>query len=149
MADDTIDTIVRLIETCRDGQAGYLEAAELARNGELRNFFAHQSLERSKFAGELESVARNLGDAAPGRGPSYAARLHHAWIDLKQMLGGGDASVLSSVELGESHAKSHYKEALQADLPAYVHDIIERQAESVSAAYDEVNALSSVYKKAA
>lgn len=149
MADDTMITIEKLIETCRDGQAGYLEAAEVARNSELRNFFSHQSLERSRFAGELETVARNLGEAKPSRGPSYVNKLHRAWIDLKQMLGGGDASVLSSVELGESYAKTHYQEALRANLPADVHEVIERQAESVLAAYDEINALSSVYKKAA
>lgn len=146
MADNVINIIGKLIETCRDGQAGYLEAAELARNSELKNFFAQQSLERSKFARELENVARHLGESDPERGPSYANKLHRAWIDLKQKLGGGDASVLSSVELGDSFAKSSYKEALRADLPAFVHEVIERQAESVMAAYDEVIALGSVYR---
>ncbi len=65
MADDTIKMIEKLIETCRDGQAGFLEAAEHTRNSELRDFFSSQSLERSKFAGELESVARHLGQAEP------------------------------------------------------------------------------------
>lgn len=149
MANDTNNTIAvirKLIETCRDGQAGYMEAAEVAKNSELRNFFSQQSLERSKFAGELENIARNLGEANPNRGTSYANKLHRAWIDLKQRLGAGDASVLSSVQLGESYAKIQYKEAMRADLPANIHAIIERQAESVSTAYDEVNAVSSIYR---
>jgi uncharacterized protein (TIGR02284 family) len=149
MADDIIEVLEKLIETCRDGQAGYLDAAEHSRNPELRNYFQRQSMERSKFAGELERVARRLGERGPGRSPSMANKLHRAWIDVKHRLGGGDAGVLGSVEVGEDNAKKHYQEALRADLPYDVHTIIERQAESVFDAYDQVRTLRGVYKSAA
>ena len=144
-----LDVIEKLIETCRDGQAGYLEAAEHAKNAELRAFFSGQSMERARFAAQLESVARRLGAADPSRGPSIASKMHCAWIDLKHRLGGGDAGVLGCVEAGESTAKNHYLQALRAGLPPEVQTILERQAESVSAAYDQVCALRSMYKKAA
>ena len=118
MADDSLDIIAKLIETCRDGQAGYLEAAELARNHALRGLFSKQAMERARFAAELEHIAIRLGDADPSRGPSFANQLHRAWIDLKHRLGGGDASVLESVELGESNAQQHYQAALQAETSA-------------------------------
>lgn len=152
MADhnaDTIDTLEKLIETCRDGQVGYRDAAEHTTTAELKDFFLRQSLERAKFAGELESVAQRLGKADPDRGPSIANKLHRAWFDLKQKLGGGDTSVLESVEAGEDNAKKHYQEALRADLPLEVHTIIEKQAHSVLAAHDEVRNLRDQYKKAA
>jgi len=149
MANDTVDIIEKLIETCRDGQVGYLEAAEHARNKELRDYFQHQSMERSKFAGELVKVALHLGETDPDRNPSIANKLHRAWIDVKQRLGGGDASVLGSVEVGEDNAKHHYQEALLADLPPDVHSMIERQAESVFDAYDQVRTLRDMYKRAA
>jgi uncharacterized protein (TIGR02284 family) len=149
MVDNTIDVIEKLIETCRDGQAGYLEAAEHTRNSALRTFFAQQGLERAKFAGELESVARHLGEADPSRKPSVASTLHRAWIDLKHRLGAGDESILVSVESGEHNARNHYHEALQAGLPRDVQDIVERQAESVFAAHDQVRTLQAVYKSAA
>ena len=146
MIDNTIDVIEKLIETCRDGQAGYLEAAEYAKNHELRAFFSQQALERAKFAGELESEARHLGEADPGRKPSVASTLHRAWIDLKHKFGGGDASILESVESGEHNARNNYHEALQAGLPRDVQAIVEEQAESVFAAHDQVRTLQDMYK---
>jgi uncharacterized protein (TIGR02284 family) len=147
--DDTLDVIEKLIETCRDGQAGYLEAAEHSRNHELRAFFSQQALERAKFAGELETEARHLVEADPGRKPSMASTLHRAWIDLKHKLGAGDPSILESVEAGESVAREHYRDALKAGLPRAVQEIVERQAESVFAAHEQVRTLQGVYKRAA
>jgi uncharacterized protein (TIGR02284 family) len=149
MADHTIDVIEKLIETCRDGQEGYRDAAEHTQNADLKEFFSRQSLERASFAGELENFAERLGKSDPDRGPSMANKLHRAWFDLKQKFGGGDASVLESVEAGEDNAKSHYQEALRVDLPADLHGIIAQQANSVLAAHDRVRTLRDQYKKAA
>jgi uncharacterized protein (TIGR02284 family) len=149
MADETIDVIERLIETCRDGQEGYRDAAEHTQSAELKAFFNRQSLQRAKFAGELESVALRLGESDPDRSPSIANKLHRAWFDLKEKLGGGDVSILESVEAGEDNAKKHYQEALRADLPVDVHEIVEAQAHSVLAAHDEVRNLRDSYKRAA
>jgi len=139
----------KLIETCRDGQAGYLEAAEAARNDELKAFFSDRAMERARFAGELERIARHFGDLHPDVGTSLASTVHRAWIDLKHRLGAGDGSVLSSVETGESNAKAQYQQALAGELTADLRQIIERQAESVSIAYSQVHALRSMYKSAA
>jgi uncharacterized protein (TIGR02284 family) len=147
--NDTLNEIEKLIETCRDGQAGYLEAAEHAHNHELRAFFSQQALERAKFAGELENEARHLGEADPSRKPSMASSLHRAWIDLKHRLGGGDASILESVEVGENIAREHYQDALKAGLPSDLEEIVERQAEGVFGAHDQVRTLRGMYKRAA
>jgi uncharacterized protein (TIGR02284 family) len=149
MTDYTITVIEKLIETCRDGQAGFLEAAEHTGNSELKAFFSRQSLQRSKFAAELESVARNLGWTDSERSASVAGKLHRAWIELRHKLGGGDARVLAAVENGEHNARNNYQEALHAGLPADVQSIIERQAESVFAAHELVRTLQDVYKSAA
>ncbi len=149
VANETIDVIDQLIETCRDGQEGYRDAAEHAKNDDLKEFFYRQSLERAKFAGELESVAQHLGEADPDRSPSIASKMHRAWFDLKQKLGAGDLSILESVEAGEDNAKKHYQEALRADLPADVRDIVETQAHSVLDAHDRVRDLEDQYRRAA
>jgi uncharacterized protein (TIGR02284 family) len=149
MADQTIDIIDKLIETCRDGQEGYRNAAEHTRTAELKDFFNRQSLQRAQFAGELENIAQRLGEADPDRGPSMANKLHRAWFDLKQKFGGGDLSILESVEAGEDSAKKNYQDALRADLPIDVHEIVDTQAHSVLAAHDQVRNLRDSYKKAA
>jgi uncharacterized protein (TIGR02284 family) len=146
---DQLGIINKLIETCRDGNAGYLEAAEFAHNAELKTFFSNHAMERARFAAELERAAQRLGEAKTNTSPSLAGTVHRAWIDLKHKLGAGDGSVLSSVETGESNAKARYAEALAADLPQEIRGVVERQAESVSMAYSQVCALRSMYKKAA
>jgi uncharacterized protein (TIGR02284 family) len=149
MADQTIDVIEKLIETCRDGQEGYRDAAAHTQTAELKDFFNRQSLQRARFAGELESVALRLGESDPDRSPSIANKLHRAWFDLKQKFGGGDLSILESVEAGEDNAKKHYQEALRADLPIDVHEIVDIQAHSVLAAHDQVRSLRDSLKRAA
>ena len=149
MADSTIDIIEKLIQTCRDGQEGYRNAAEHTEKAELKEMFNRQSLERAKFAGELESVAQRLGESDPDRSPSLANKLHRAWFDIKQKFGGGDTSVLESVESGEDSAKKHYQEALNGNLPADVRETIERQSRSVFAAHDRIRTLRDQYKSAA
>jgi uncharacterized protein (TIGR02284 family) len=149
MNNDTIDVINKLIETCRDGQEGYRDAAEHAEDSDLKDIFRHQSLERAKFAGELESVARHLGEDDPPRSPSIANKFHRVWFELKQKMGGGDRSILESVEAGEDTAKKHYEEALQANLPNDVYAIVEAQASCVLAAHDQIRSLRDQYRKAA
>jgi uncharacterized protein (TIGR02284 family) len=149
MAENTIHVLETLIETCRDGQAGYRDAAEHTQDAVLKEFFLNQSLERSQFAGELESEAQHLGESDPERGPSISNKLHRAWFDLKQKLGGGEVSVLESVEAGEDSAKKHYQEALRANLPLDIKTIVERQAQRVFAVHDRVRTLRDQYKKAA
>ena len=149
MADETMDILDNLIQTCRNGQAGYRDAAEHTKTAELKEYFNRQSLERAKFAGELESLAQRLGEDDPDRGPSMASRFHQAWFDLKQKFGGGDLSILESVEAAEDDAKVHYQDALQAELPIDIHEIVETQARSVLAARDWIRTLRESYKRAA
>lgn len=147
--ENTLDTLEKLIETCRDGQEGYRDAGEHTNNPELKHFFNQQSLERAQFAGELENCVQRLGKHDVDRGTSVSNKLHRAWFDLKQKLGGGDESVLSSVEAGEDNAKKHYQDALQEPLPADIRDIVSRQADHVFAAHDHVRDLRDRLKRVA
>jgi uncharacterized protein (TIGR02284 family) len=150
MADrnNAIDIIQNLIETCRDGQNGFRDAAEHVKNPSVREFFNHQSLQRSQFAGELEQVVERLGKSDPDRSGSTAAAFHRAWIDFKANVGMGDEGVISAAETGEDSAKKAYEEALRADLPSDVRDVVERQAQSVFEAHDYVRNLRDRHKAA-
>ena len=143
------DTLQELIETNRDGQNGYRDAAEHVSDAEIRSYFLEQSMERSRFAGELEDTIRDFGERNPDRSGSVAGTLHRRWIDIKAGLGGGDHTILESVEQGEDSAKKAYEKAISASLPANVLEIVRRQFESVRAAHDHVKMLRDRYKKAA
>ena len=59
----------------------------------------------------------------------------------KANFGGGDKTILESVEQGEDSAKEAYEEALRSQLPSNLLTIIQRQAESVTSAHDKVRSM--------
>jgi uncharacterized protein (TIGR02284 family) len=139
--DHVISVLEKLIETNRDSQNGYRDAAENVKDPELRAFFNQESTTRADFAGQLENEIIRLGKHDPDRKGSATAAIHRRWIDLKAALGGGDHSILSSVESGEDNAKKQYEEALNDKLPQDIKDILRQQSQSVIAAHDHVKLL--------
>jgi uncharacterized protein (TIGR02284 family) len=140
---DVRATLNHLIQTCRDGQEGFLTAAENVNAEEIRRLFNEYSLQRAKFVGELQSVSHDLGDSHPENVSSVSGTLHRGWINLKTAVTGREAhSILLECERGEACAVSEYDKALALDLPAYLHEIVVRQHAEIAAAHERVKALS-------
>ena len=137
MAEDTLDLIKELVQTCKDGETGYLHAAGVATDPQLKAYFSEQSLERARFVQELRAEATRLGEKPEASG-TVAAVLHRAWFETKATIGLGDQSILNSVEQGEDQAKKDYEKALATPLPDELREIILRQAASVLKAHDYV-----------
>jgi uncharacterized protein (TIGR02284 family) len=146
--NDAISVLEELIQTCKDGQKGYQEAASKIKRSDLKTFFNEQSLERSRFAGELEAELIRLGKPDKKISGSVVGSLHRAWVDTKVGLGGGDATILDWLENGEDHAKDAYQKAVTGDLPEDIAQIVRRQAASVQAAHDRVKSLRDIAKAA-
>ena len=141
MADDKVRKMLqRLVELCRDGQDGYTVAAEHISDSSLRSFFHNESLERGRYALELESELSRLGNTDIGATGSVAGALHRGWLDLTATVAGDD-SVLAAVEQGEDKAKQAYEEALREPLPETVEGTVRSQAQGVIAAHDHVKLL--------
>jgi uncharacterized protein (TIGR02284 family) len=138
MADDPRDILQELIETCRDGETGYLHAAGVADDSKLKTYFRQQSLERARFRAELTDAIKRLGEREPDTSGSVAAVLHRAWFEVKDDFGGGDHTLLESVEQGEDKAKHSYESALEAKFPAGIDELVRSQYGSVKAAHDRV-----------
>jgi uncharacterized protein (TIGR02284 family) len=139
--NDTISVVENLIETCKDGQKGYQDAAHHVKRADLKTYFNEQSLERSRFAGELEAELIRLGKPDKKVSGSVGGALRRAWIDTKVSLGGGDKTILDSIEAGEDTAKEAYEKAVTGDLPEDIAQIVRRQASSVQRAHDKVKML--------
>ena len=139
--NNTYSVLEDLIETCKDGQQGYRDAAEHAKRSDLKTFFYEQSLERGRFAEELQAELAHHGKPDKKVSGSVSAALHRAWIDTKVALGGNDHTILESVEAGEDNAKESYQKALQSSLPADLAEIIRRQAMKVQRGHDQVKML--------
>jgi uncharacterized protein (TIGR02284 family) len=145
---DAVSVLEDLIETCKDGQKGYQDAATHVKRADLKTYFNEQSLERSRFAGELEAELIRLGKPDKKVSGSTGASLRRAWVDTKAALGAGDHSILESVEAGEDDAKKSYEKAVTSDLPENLAQIVRRQAASVQAAHDKVKSLRDTAKAA-
>jgi len=101
------------------------------------------------FAQELEQELAKLGKPEKEVSSSASGAMHRAWIDTKVALGGGDKTILESVEAGEDNAKDTYNKALSGNLPDGLKAMIRRQAESVQRAHDKVRMLRDQAKAAA
>jgi uncharacterized protein (TIGR02284 family) len=140
--DDVISTLNNLIETCKDGQEGFRNAAENVKDSELKAVFNRYAQERGQFATELQAQVRRLG-GDPEKSGSMAGSLHRGWMNVKAAVtGGSEAAILNAAESGEDTAKRAYEEALRVgSLPADVRSIVETQARRVKDAHDRVRDL--------
>jgi len=139
--DNVINVVENLIEACRDGEKGYKDAASHAKRTDLKTFFTEQGSQRARFADELQLELSKLGKPEKKESGSVGGAMHRAWIDTKVAVGGGDKTILESVEKGEDSAKESYEKALTGALPANVLEIVRRQASSVVTAHDRVRDL--------
>ena len=92
--DDVVSTLNGLIETCKDGQNGFKEAAEGVERSDLKSLFYEFSQQRSQFAGELQSLVQSLGGDPENTG-SMAAALHRGWINIKSAVTGKDEAAIA------------------------------------------------------
>ena len=140
---EIISTVNSLIETLKDGQEGFKQAADAVKDPNLKSLFGGYSQQRFRFANELQNQARSLGESDPEKSSSAAGAMHRAWIDLKSAItSGDDHAILAECERGEDSAVAEYKKAMEGDkLSATVRDTISRQYADVKQAHDHIKAL--------
>jgi len=145
MSDDA-KAAKELVETLKDGERGFADAADKLRDGEHPEWattLQRLSEQRAGFWREIVDLGHAYGDDVDESG-TVAAALHRGWISLKDALTGDDAeAVLKAVTTGEDHAVSEYDDALEMDLSAGFREVVVRQRAAVVAARDEVAALQS------
>jgi uncharacterized protein (TIGR02284 family) len=107
--NNVVSVLENLIETCRDGEKGYRDAAEHVKRSDLKSYFNEQSMERGRFATELQAELAKVGKPDKKVSGSASAGMRRAWVDTKVALGGGDHTILESVEKGEDNAKETYQ----------------------------------------
>ena len=139
--DDVIDTLNDLIETCKDGEQGFMTCAEDIKRPELKTLFGTMARHCAEAAAELRGEVQRLG-GKPEKSGSLAGSAHRRWVDIKSaIMGKDDKAVLSECERGEDVAKASYESALKKDLPPHIRTMVERQFQGVMQHHDRVRAL--------
>ena len=139
---EIISTLNGLIETLKDGQEGFKQSASGVDDPQLKTLFDNFALQRSKFAGELQSEVVQLGEPEPEDSSSTSGALHRTWINIKSAVTSRDRhAILAEAERGEDSAVSAYRDALEQDLPAPVREIVSRQSSEVKMAHDKIRNL--------
>ena len=131
-----------LIETLKDGQEGFRQAAEGVSNSKLKSLFRNYSDQRSRFANALQSEARRHGETEPETSSSVTGALHRGWINLKSAITGGDEhAILAECERGEDSAVEEYKKALTDGLSPSAKELVSNQFTEIKAAHDQIKSL--------
>jgi uncharacterized protein (TIGR02284 family) len=137
-----------LIETLKDGQEGFKQAAEGVSDPKLKSLFREYSDQRSRFAGALQTEARKLGQEKLETSSSAAGALHRGWINLKSAVTGGDEhAILAECERGEDSAVEEYKKALDDGLSPSAQELVSLQFAEIKAAHDRIRSLRDATKR--
>src|SRR6266566_6091104 len=129
-----------LIETLKDGQEGFKQAAESVKDPQLKSLFEEYSRQRARFAIELRSQAQSPDERDSKMSGSAAGALHRGWINLKSALtSGDDHAILAECERGEDSAVEEFRKALNNGLSAPVQESVSRQYVQIKEAHDRVN----------
>lgn len=141
MAENYVKVLNNLIETSKNGEKGFLAAAEDTKNAELRQLFQRRAQDCASGAAELQAIVAQSGETPEDSG-TVAGALHRGWVNLKAAVAGrDDLAILEECERGEDVAKKQYADALQENLPANIRAIVQRQYDGVLRNHDQVKAL--------
>jgi len=140
-SNEIVSVVHHLIERCKDGSKGFFTAAEDVEDPQLKDMFKNFSVQRDGMITELQNELHKMGHT-DNESSSLEGKIHRAWIDLSSALASKDRKrILDECERGEDYAVSAYKKALDANLPANLHQIVEQQYQQVKQAHDQVRNL--------
>lgn len=146
----TISILNDLIEVSKDGEQGFLKAAEDVKATQLKSVFLACAEDISHSVAELQSAVTSLG-GTPETGGSMAGALHRGWLDVRAaVVDRTDLAILEEAEHGEDVAKRRYLDALNKDgVDITVRQMIEKQYEGVLRNHGIVKDLRDQYRAAA
>lgn len=144
--DAVVTTLVRLIEACRDGERGYLHAAQDVHDEGYRLIFERRVKERAAFADALGKSLRQFG-VNPEMEGTLLGTVHRRWLDASATLAQGRAqTILRECERGDEAAMRVYADALHAGLPPDIQEAVQGQHDALRRGRDEVWSLLAVEK---
>jgi uncharacterized protein (TIGR02284 family) len=139
--EHSVDVLNPLLETARDGEKGFNEAAESTDNPDLRATLQGFAAQRAAFVTELTQLIQSVG-GDPHETGHIAGAVHRGWMNVKEAFSKReDKAILEECERGEDYAKKSFTEALDEPLPENIRTVVQRMASEVKMAHDRVRGL--------
>ena len=143
---EVVATLNKLIETCRDSEIGFHEAASGVHDLRLKASLERYALERVHLIGALQLEVQ-LYKGEPRENGSFSGILHKGWLNLTAAVTNGDeAAILAECERSEGTAVETYLGALEEDLPSPLRQLIGRQCNEIETMRDRIRSLQRVHQ---
>jgi uncharacterized protein (TIGR02284 family) len=139
--EHSVDVLNQLLQTVRDGEQGFNDAAESTDNADLRATLQGFAAQRAAFVTELTQLIQSVG-GDPHETGHIAGAMHRGWMNVKEAFSRReDKAILEECERGEDYAKKAFTEALDEPLPENIRTVVQRMAAEVKMAHDRVRGL--------
>ena len=139
--DNVIDTLNKLIETCKDGEYGFRTCAEHVKSTDLKTVFLNRAADCQKGASELQGLVARLG-GEPEDSSTVTGTMHRGWVaTVGTLTGYSDQAMLDECERGEDAALERYRDALKEPLPSDVMRVVQAQYEGVKRNHEQIRTL--------
>ena len=146
---EVIAALNDLIETCKDAERGFRNAADSVRKDgdpQLRTLLNAHAQQRARFAAELQNEVLHRG-GDPAKSAHVSAGFQRGWMNLNLALAGNsEASIVAECESSEQAAMRNYEAALKTNLPADLFAIVEDQYAMIKEAHKRLRSLERAYK---
>jgi uncharacterized protein (TIGR02284 family) len=147
--EETLEILTDLIEINNDRIEGYERAIKELEGGndDLKTLFTKMIKESHGFKMELGTEVQALGEEMT-TDTTTGGKIYRAWMDVKAAFTDHSRkSILEACERGEDAARKAYRTALEDDeLPAFLGEIITKQAAILLASHDEIKAFRDIQK---
>jgi uncharacterized protein (TIGR02284 family) len=141
LSADTVGQLQELIQINIDSRDGFRQAAESLDDLTLRSAFEQLAQDRDVQADDLARYVAWNGEM-PRREGSFAATVHRAWMQIREMLSSDDRhAMLSEAERGEDAIKAAYEKALKNSAGSAMNDVLLRHYAAVKTSHDRIRDL--------
>ena len=133
-----VDVLNELIETAKDGEAGYAWCADHCTAAALRGLCVRRAAEASAAARELQELVLAHGGRPEDQG-TVAGALRRGWVTvLSGQQASDDLQMLGASVRASDSALERYRAALRKDLPLTVLAVVQRQSEVEQRGHDDL-----------
>jgi uncharacterized protein (TIGR02284 family) len=138
-SEKVVSALNGLIETCKDGQKGYLWAVDRVHSDELKQLFRAYAAQRHEFATQLQEEVRHYG-GDPEKDGTMVGALHRRWASLKTALfhHRDEHSVLAECAGSEESTLKDYEAVSHQVLPPDLQTLVSRQYAAIKAARERL-----------